>query len=269
MGVSTDKVRFEGSLTASGKGRVIDLSNLSSDILDSMDWKQVLFEHGFLVLRNVGSRLEDARSIMSRLGDLVEHEKRNDGVLELDGSHDEDEALRSHDHMPLHKDGILMGLEVNVVGIYCKLRKNLAGGRTFITDVRAAMQDMDPGHLKTLETNGIEGQAVDTSYYFAEGGIWHPIPAITHLKDGKFLHMGFPYREEERASWKVRVAGISGSTSDTILNSMEQILMNEAYVYYHAWKEGDMLLLDNQRVLHGREAYTGDRTLVNMQVIYN
>jgi len=206
---------------------------------------------------------------MTRLGDLVEHEKRNDGVLELDGSHDEEEVLRGQEHMPLHKDGLLMGLEVNIVGIYCQRHRNVTDGRTFITDMKTAMRDMDSEHLKILETNGIEGQAVDTSYYFAEGGIWHPIPAISHLEDGKSLHMGFPYRDEERASWRVRVAGVSRSISDDILKSVEHILMNEPYIYYHAWKEGDMLLMDNQRVLHGREAYIGDRTLVNMQVIYN
>jgi len=269
MGNLKTGIHFEGPLTASGKGRIIDLSGVDANELDSMDWQQVLRANGFLVLQNAGSRLEHARVIMSRLGNLVDHEKRNDGILELDGSKDEDEVLRGQEYMPLHKDGLLMGLEVNVVGIFCYRYRNVTDGRTFITDMKAAMKDMDPGHLEILESNGIEGQAVDTSYYIAKAGIWHPIPAISHLDDGWALHMGFPYKRDERASWRVRVAGVSQSTSDAILNSVEHVLMNEPYIYYHAWKEGDMLLMDNQRVLHGRESFTGDRTLVNMQVIYN
>jgi alpha-ketoglutarate-dependent taurine dioxygenase len=43
--------------------------------------------------------------------------------------------------------------------------------------------------------------------------------------------------------------------------------MDERYCYYHSWSEGDLLLLDNKRTLHGREAFKGQRSLANIQVI--
>jgi alpha-ketoglutarate-dependent taurine dioxygenase len=32
------------------------------------------------------------------------------------------------------------------------------------------------------------------------------------------------------------------------------------------WNEGDLILLDNRRLLHGREAFRGERALANLQV---
>ena len=48
--------------------------------------------------------------------------------------------------------------------------------------------------------------------------------------------------------------------------TMRSVLMSEKYCYYHEWEEGDLLLLDNQRTLHGREAFRGERALANLQV---
>jgi alpha-ketoglutarate-dependent taurine dioxygenase len=44
-------------------------------------------------------------------------------------------------------------------------------------------------------------------------------------------------------------------------------LISEKYCYYHQWSEGELLLLDNRRALHGREPFKGQRSLVNIQVI--
>ncbi len=235
----------------------------------SFNFKELLAEHRFLVIKKAAQDIEGAISIMSQLGQLVNHEKRKQGVLELDGSKDEKEVLRGKEFMPLHKDGLLMGLEVNVVGIFCLELNNVSGGRTYISDMKSAMSVISNEQIALLTEKGIEAQAVDTDYYLKEGGTWHRLPAVKELSDGVALSMGFPYPENSLASWRVRVADTEQLKSKEILGSIEKTLMSDPYVYYHDWEVGDMLLMDNQRVLHGREAFTGDRTLSNLQVIYD
>jgi alpha-ketoglutarate-dependent taurine dioxygenase len=47
---------------------------------------------------------------------------------------------------------------------------------------------------------------------------------------------------------------------------MEDILEDKKYTYYHNWESGDLILFDNRTVLHGREAFEGERSLIQMQV---
>ena len=254
------------TLLQTGFGKRIDLNFQSS--ASNLDYRKLLKDYRFLVLKKAAQNLDGAVEIMSSIGQLVNHEKRKDGVLELDGSKEEKEVLRGKEFMPLHKDGLLMGLEVNVVGIFCLELENVSGGRTYISDMKSAISKLSKDHIEVLSKYGIEGQAVDTDYYLKEGGIWHKMPAIKELEDGLVLSMGFPYPENSMASWNVRIAEVETEVSDEILEGVESVLMRDPFIYYHEWDEGDMLLMDNQRVLHGRESFTGHRTLSNLQIIY-
>ncbi|HVJ91140.1 MAG TPA: TauD/TfdA family dioxygenase, partial [Labilithrix sp.] len=68
-------------------------------------------------------------------------------------------------------------------------------------------------------------------------------------------------------SWLVRIPGIEEERSQEIFETLRSVLMSEKYCYYHDWNEGELLLLDNKRTLHGREAFQGQRALANIQVI--
>jgi alpha-ketoglutarate-dependent taurine dioxygenase len=48
--------------------------------------------------------------------------------------------------------------------------------------------------------------------------------------------------------------------------TLEKILESPAYTYYHTWETGDLILFDNYYVMHGRESYSGERSLIQMQV---
>lgn len=251
-------------LTASGAGRRLT-ANAGALLPSSASLRAWLDEHRFLVVRNAARNVDEARTWLARLGPPIEHERRTDGVLELDGSKDGSEVLRGCAGMPLHKDGLLMGIDVPFVGIFCERFRDVEAGRTRICDAQSALSEL-PAELRgLLERNGIEAQAVDTDYYLKEGGTWHPLPAVIDTPEGPSLNLGLPYDAGDRPSWRVRVAGVDPATSDAALTKLRSVLHDPRLTYQHDWREGDLLLLANHRVLHGREPYRGDRVLANLQ----
>ena len=62
------------------------------------------------------------------------------------------------------------------------------------------------------------------------------------------------------------IARIGDALSEAYFQTLEQILESPGFTYYHEWSPGDLILFDNRTVLHGREAYEGHRSLVQMQV---
>ena len=65
----------------------------------------------------------------------------------------------------------------------------------------------------------------------------------------------------------MRIPGVAEELFQTIVETLRAAIVSEKYCYYHDWSEGLLLLLDNRRTLHGREAFHGQRSLVNIQVI--
>lgn len=56
--------------------------------------------------------------------------------------------------------------------------------------------------------------------------------------------------------------------SDAFLAELDAFLRAERYAYTHRWQVGDLLVIDNQRTLHGRTAISegGTRVLFRGQL---
>ena len=64
----------------------------------------------------------------------------------------------------------------------------------------------------------------------------------------------------------MRFCNIDEELSYQYFEKLEEILEHPDYTYYHDWEIGDLILFDNYYVMHGREAYEGERSLIQMQV---
>jgi len=250
-------------LTPSGRGaRITDrrLTDLSvQEIRDLVD------EYQWLAFQENPVTADEVVDCLGRLGRLVENDRRQGAVLKLDGSR-KDEVLLGEGFMPLHRDGALMGMNVALVGIYCAQHQDVTGGRTFISDIESATREVPREYLDLIRERGIEGRPVDR-YYTKAADTWHRIPGFLDVEGKSYLNAGFPYRPGEKPSWLVRIPGVDDARAQAIFEEMRSVLMNERYCYYHEWREGDLLLLDNRRTLHGREAFRGRRALANIQVM--
>ena len=74
------------------------------------------------------------------------------------------------------------------------------------------------------------------------------------------------YHPEETPSYKIRIKGLSPETSYEYYNTMESLFHDEALIYYHNWEQGDLLLMDNVKTMHGREAFDGKRSIAQFQI---
>lgn len=183
----------------------------------------------------------------------------------------EGEVFRSSCALPLHKDGGLTGFEVRLIGIYCVAFRQVDGGQTYVSDAGRAMKGFPAEDEALLRKHGCEALAVDdTGYYRSDfSGRWHPIPAFRDLpQGGTTLRIGLPHTPGEPESWRIRVRDVDSEISDRIFANLRACLLDPEYTYHHAWQEGDLLLLDNDSVMHGRDAFTAERrALANIQVL--
>ncbi len=253
-------------LTPSGKGALITDRRVTDFSVDEL--RALIARHEWLAFKQHPVTLDALIDYLGRFGTLTENDRRQGPVLKLDASkQDEGEVLLGQGFMPLHRDGALMGNHIELVGIFCVEYQHVTGGgRTFISDIDNACKDVPAEILDLLRERGIEGRPVDR-YYTKAADTWHRIAGFAETDGKSYLNVGFPYRPGEKPSWLLRIPGVDDDRCAAMFETMRAILMSERYCYYHAWDEGDLLLLDNRKTLHGREAFRGRRALANLQVL--
>jgi (5R)-carbapenem-3-carboxylate synthase len=253
-------------LTPSGRGALITDRRVTDFSVEEI--RDLVARFQWLAFKKNPVSRDEIVDYLGRFGELVRNDRRDGPILTLDASKkDEGEVLLGEGFMPLHRDGALMGTNIAMVGIFCVEYQNVTGGgRTFISDIENGVKEVPAEYLDIIREKGIEGRPVDR-YYIKAADKWHWIPGFLELEGKSFLNVGFPYRKDEKPSWLVRIPGIDEALSDRIFETLREALMSEKYCYYHEWNEGELLLLDNRRTLHGREAFKGQRSLANLQVI--
>jgi L-tyrosine isonitrile desaturase/decarboxylase len=260
------------ALTRSGAGVRVEREELAAlaEAQIASHFRGLLDQHRFVVLARGFDALPAAVEFLGRLGRVNHAATRVDGavVVEDQGA---GEVFRSHAALPLHKDGVLTGFDVAVVGIFCLAFEQVQRGRTFVSDAVRALQRVPAADVATLREHGIEAMAVDsTGYYRPEfAGTWNRFPAFRAARGREpSLNIGLPHAAGEPESWRVRVADVPLDVSDRVLAALRRALLDEEFTYHHDWSEGDLLLLDNYAVLHGREAFTArSRRMANIQVL--
>jgi len=253
-------------LTESGIGILInDVKNqsfFSKEIIE-----ELLEKHHFIIFQQLNWSIAQLHQFLSQFGELVRNDKRKEEtMLTLDGSQHAKEVLRGKGRMPLHRDGLLMNNDVKYVGIYCLDFENLIDGRTYISDSANAYHEYPTEIKNVLKNNGFELLPHDTNYYIKNEPIWYPFSGTISKNNTELPNGGLHFKKNERASYDVRFCKIDEDTSYEYFEQLEKILESPKYTYYHNWQKGDLILFDNYYVMHGREAYSGERNLIQMQV---
>jgi (5R)-carbapenem-3-carboxylate synthase len=253
-------------LTPSGKGVKITDRKATSFSVDEI--RELLARFDWIAFKGHPVSPEEAHPFLEQFGKLVQNDRRKGVVLKIDASgKDKGEVLLGDGYLPLHRDGALMGNDIAMVGILCVEYKDVvAGGRTFVSDAHGALQAAPKEILDLIRERGIEGRPVD-KYYTKAADQWHWVPGFTEFEGKSYLNGGFPYPPGEQGSWRVRIKGVDEAESVQMFETLRKTVLSDQYAYYHEWAEGDLLLLDNRKVLHGRDAFRGQRALANIQVL--
>jgi (5R)-carbapenem-3-carboxylate synthase len=259
-------------LTPSGMGAVVtwddgrDVQELARRV------RRAALERGCALVRGLALDEDDFRLLVRSLGDTVDHKFGEGGadLLKLNASREEGKVVTGRGPLPLHTDGLLVGERVDLIILYAAEFSDVPGsGETYVSDQLTAWAEM-PGHLRrVLEEYEIEYLVTERGYFPTVPEDWYAIASTRDYGRVKSLNLAtaFPPEVSPR-SWDVRVKGMERALSDRFFAELDAFLRSERYAYTHRWQVGDLLIIDNQRTLHGRTAISpgGTRVLFRGQL---
>jgi (5R)-carbapenem-3-carboxylate synthase len=252
-------------LTKHHKGLLISNATLSS--LNHQAVEEWISEYQFVVVKRLNETVDELKNWVSGLGPLVTNKRRvNENVLVLDGSKSEKEVIGGKGRMPLHCDGLLMGEKVRIVAIFCLETDLKSGGRTYISDGEVAWQHISENIKQVIIKNGIEILPCDKDYFVKNEHQYYKFPGVQIKNNQYYLNGGMHYHKGEPSSWLIRIQDINQDLSDEYYHELEKIYEDPEITYHHFWEKGDLLLIDNVKTMHGREAFTGNRIISQFQV---
>ncbi|WP_017478631.1 TauD/TfdA family dioxygenase [Pseudomonas sp. PAMC 26793] len=259
-------------LTASGLGIQLPENTPLSAV------RQAVLDHGVALLQNLEFDQNSFRQFVESLGDKVSYaeDKAKVGygfadILNLDGSHDKEKVITGRGSLPLHTDGILLGTQVDLIILYAADVKDIdEDGATVVCDQLAAWNDMPASLRKPLLHGELEYMAFERGYFATVPEGWYPISTFRDYGRVRSLNLALPFDGQAKASWDVRVPGLNEQASAAWFAELEQHLTAAPYLYSHRWRKGDLLVIDNQRTLHGRRGLQPNtcRKLLRGQVTF-
>jgi len=259
-------------LTESGLGVRLGHREYSSIIQLARAVRDAALETGFVLVDGLDLSRDDFQTLVHEMGSAVAskyREGRSD-LLELKASREQGKVITGRGPLPIHTDGLLIGQQTDLIILYAADFDDRPGsGETFVCDQLAAWRSMPKPLADALEHDGLEYIAEERDYYPAdmpEG--WYRIDTTRDYGRVRSLNLALPFPSGSPSSWQVRVAGKDSGTSEEILRRLDEHLRQARYVYQHQWSKGDLMVIDNQRTLHGRTAVSpgGTRLLYRGQV---
>lgn len=231
-------------------------------------------EFGFVVIRGPSLTWEECEFLCHRLGAAVIYEDKSVGygydvLVDLDANPDPAKVITGCGPLPVHTDGVLFNNRVDIVVLYCAAAEGLAlnTSRTIVCDQYAALQRAPAALLHPIEQNGLEYRIAEEGYFTTQPKQWYPVPARGQVEGVEVLRIAFPFRQGSIPAWETRIPNLNDEDSIAALRQLEDFFLSSEFTYRHEWREGDLLLLDNRRLLHGRERISGTRRLLNGQVV--
>ncbi len=184
--------------------------------------------------------------------------------------------VHSFESVPLHWDLSMLPLDHPLVredeyfaatlfALHCRTSPRRGEGQTTLVDARAVVRDLDAETLALWEQVSLTYNTRMT--YF--GGVPRTFPLITtHPETGEKL---LRYQEGSESSlqrFEVSVAD-PGRVPEDFVARVNALAYSPRYLVEHEWHDGDIVMVDNYRVLHGRRAMSRDsaaRELWRVQV---
>lgn len=259
-------------LMSSGFGAVV-----TGGTTDPATVRTLALSTGVVVAPGMRFTEDEFRTFVAGLGDTVSYEDDEAAVgygftdiLHLFGDRDQDKVITGRGGLPLHTDGILLGTQVDLIVLFASEVRELAGdGATLVCDQIRAWHEMPDDLREVLLRGHMEYVALERGYFTTVPEGWYPIPTFRDYGRVKSLNLALPFEPgDEKASWDVRVPGMSAEESARFWTRLRAHFSQERYLYEHRWTEGDLVVIDNQRTLHGRRGLGTDasRKLLRGQV---
>jgi alpha-ketoglutarate-dependent taurine dioxygenase len=232
-------------------------------------FREKLDEHGFAILEPDLDQPLQLDDIMATLGTPVEYQFGT--KLAIEPQRDANNSQFSNRGMPLHTDAVLnAGSDVNFIGMEC-VEATAEGGETLIASGSAFFAIAPPDLVDTLRTVTIEYRSRVGGYYKESADGSYPTESpirVDPVTGAESLYLALDDPDDENRNYSARVVGYGADESASLLREVDTLLRRPEVFYAHEWQVGEIMLLDNRRVVHGRAPFPegARRKLVRLSV---
>lgn len=239
-------------LLAEAIGIGADVRNVPIAVLSPL-----LEDSRILVLR--GFSLLDGRDLVDYCASWGEVLTWDFGaILELSVHEDPQNYLFTDGEVPFHWDGAFAAATPSYIVFQCIEAPVDSGGETVFCDAVRVFQEASAADKVLWRSITITYCTEKVAHYGGRVTVplvsAHPhngLPRLRYaepLDAGRFLN-----------PLSVEVTALPSEREDEFFEDMRQRLYQPDVCYTHRWREGDLLIVDNHALLHGRRRFRGSR----------
>ncbi|MEU6587043.1 TauD/TfdA family dioxygenase [Nocardia sp. NPDC046763] len=235
----------------------------------SEPYVELLRRYGFVVLEPGGGSTFSLEDIMSPLGDSTAYGYGTQLIQEQRAGTANSQFRTGA--IPMHVDAFLNANSVRFIGLEC-LEAPTEGGETLIAS-SAAFFAHAPGEL----VDTLRGIEIEYWSNVSGSGFYLERPERTLIKapvqvdpvtGGDALCLGVDHPADPTRNFGAAVVGYDGEQHAALMSELAEVLARPQIMYAHRWREGQVLIMDNLRVVHARADYPADspRKLLRISV---
>lgn len=220
--------------------------------------ENLIHNYGFVVVRGAGVKDED--NLLHFTEKFGQPYIWQFGPVHKVKPHDKpDGFVHSLEGIPLHWDLSMLPLDNPLVAkdphftaksfvLYCKKAPLAGEGQTTLVDARNILATLDGATRKEWEQLVL---SYDTPFtYF--GGQAREYPLVTkHPTTGEKVLRYQEASDSELQKFITKVTHV-GPDSAGIIKKINDLAYDESNIVEHVWRDGDIVIIDNYNVLHGR-----------------
>lgn len=190
-------------------------------------------------------------------------------VLDLVIQENPKNYLFSRTDVPFHWDGAFARAAPRYFLFQClQAPKAGGGGETVFSDSTEVIRRAEPDLVRQWASTEVSYRTEKLGYYGGE--TVSPLLAKHSVTGAKVLRYGEPLDPSRYLNpvW-VSIDGKSEKDLETFTADLRNRLHDPAVCYAHEWRDGDIVVVDNQALLHGRNAFrdNSSRHLQRIQIL--
>ncbi|HSB85178.1 MAG TPA: trimethyllysine dioxygenase [Ilumatobacteraceae bacterium] len=215
-------------------------------------WLSTVAAHGFAIVRGTPTTAQATEALIRRVGYV--RETIFGGFWEFTADLSKADMAYTNLYLPAHTDGTYCHDAPGLQLLHCLCFDGEGGDSTLVDGFKIAdvMRATQPRLFEVLSTVAIPGQ------YIGDGShLMSARPVFRHDHAGTLVQVS--YNNSDRAPFLLPVVEMTELYA--ALRAFDQLANSESMQWRQVLRPGDALLFDNWRVLHGRHAYTGKRTM--------
>jgi len=215
-------------------------------------WLSTVATYGFAIVRGTPATPQATESLIRRVSYV--RETIFGGFWEFTADLSKADMAYTNLYLPAHTDGTYCHDAPGLQMLHCLYHDGEGGDSTLVDGFKIAevLQAAEPELFALLSSVAIPGQ------YIGDGAhLMAARPVFRHDHTGALVQVS--YNNSDRAPFLLPAEQMADLY--TALRTFDRLSNSEAMQWRQILRPGDALLFDNWRVLHGRHAYTGKRTM--------